>query len=117
MATPLWAIAVIIFATLIGAFGALMLKKGSAKFNLNIFQQLKNWQLILGCSLYVLASAITIPTFRYGELSVLFPFVSLSYIWVSLLSIKHLGERMNAMKWLGIVAIIVGVALIGLGSG
>jgi len=30
--------------------------------------------------------------------------------------VKYLGEKMNTYKWIGIVTIIVGVALIGVGS-
>jgi len=59
---------------------------------------------------------IFIPALRGGDLSVLYPFVSLSYIWVMLLSIKMLGEKMTKLKWLGILLIISGVSLIGLGS-
>ena len=33
-----------------------------------------------------------------GDLSILYPFVALTYIWVSLLSVKFLGEKMNLIK-------------------
>jgi uncharacterized membrane protein len=51
-----------------------------------------------------------------GELSVLYPLVSLGYVWVCLLSIRFLGERMNSVKWTGVAFIVAGVALIGVGG-
>ena len=45
-----------------------------------------------------------------------FPLVSLSYVWVTLVSMKFLGEEMNIAKLVGISSIIVGVVLIGIGK-
>jgi len=116
MATELWAIGLVIAGTLIGAFGPIYMKKGSKKFNLNIMQQLKNHHLILGCVFYLVSTMFFVPSLRGGELSVLYPFVGLIYVWVCALSVKMLNEKMNSVKWTGIACIIIGVALIGLGS-
>ncbi len=114
--TQLWAVALVIFATLIGSIGPILLKKGSGRFSLNPFAQIKNRALIGGIGFYVLSSLLFIPALRGGELSVLYPLVSVSYIWVSLLSVKFLSEKMGSLKWTGILLIIVGVSLIGMGS-
>ena len=66
--------------------------------------------------MYGISTILFIPALKGGELSVLYPFVALAYIWVSLLSVKFLGEKMNKVKWLGIALIILGVSFIGLGS-
>ncbi len=116
MSTALWAIGLVFIATIIGAFGSLLLKFGSEHFVLNIKKILTNYKLIFGLLLYVFASVLFIFALSGGELSVLYPETSLSYIWISLLSIKFLKEKMNKFKWLGISSIIVGVILIGLGS-
>jgi uncharacterized membrane protein len=39
----------------------------------------------------------------------------MQYIWISILSVKYLKEKMNAFKWAGIGLIVVGAFLIGLG--
>ena len=117
MQTQMWAIALVISATFIGAIGPILLKRGSGRFSLNPFAQIKNRSLIGGIFFYVLSSLLFIPALRGGDLSVLYPLVSVSYIWVSLLSVKFLGEKMGALKWIGVFLIIVGVSLIGLGSG
>lgn len=123
MTTALWAIGLAILGTIIGAWGPIFFKKGSKKFTLNPIRiiknpliLLKNHYIILGCILYLVSSFVFIPALRGGELSVLYPTVSLAYVWVALLSIKFLGEKMNPAKWLGIAFIITGVTLIGIGS-
>ena len=42
--------------------------------------------------------------------------LALVYVWVSLLSMFFLKEKMNKTKWLGVILIILGVTLIGLGA-
>ncbi len=116
MTTQLWAMVVVFFGTFIGAFGSLFMKFGSEHFSFNIKNLLKNYNLMIGIVLYILASVVFIFALRAGDLTVLYPETSLTYIWVSLLSIKFLKEKMNKFKWLGILLIIVGVTLIGLGS-
>ena len=116
MPTELWAIGLVISATLVGAFGPILLKKASAKKLSNIKSLISNYPLFGGVGLYGLGTILFIPALKGGDLSILYPFVSVSYIWVSLLSVKFLGEKMNLIKWLGIALIIVGVSFIGFGS-
>ena len=116
MATQLWAISLVILATLVGAFGPIMLKKASARKLSKISSLIKNHYLFFGASLYAVGTLLFIPALKGGNLSVLYPFVSLSYIWVSLLSVKFLGEKMNKYKWFGIVLIVLGVIFIGIGG-
>ena len=116
MATQLWAVGLVITATLVGAFGPILLKKASSKKLSRISSLATNYHLFGGVALYAVGTLLFIPALKGGELSVLYPFVSLGYIWVSLLSVKYLKEKMNRFKWLGIALIIVGVTFIGLGS-
>ncbi len=116
MATELWAVGLVILGTIIGALGPIYLKKGSKNFSLNIVKLITNYNLIAGCFFYGLATIVFIPALRGGELSILYPFVALTYVWVSILSVKMLNEKMNAIKWLGIACILIGVSFIGLGS-
>src|SRR3989344_3371881 len=115
MATQLWAILLVITADLIGSFGPIMLKKASGRISLNIKSIIYNKYLIIGIFFYAIGTILFIPALRGGDLSVLYPFVALSYVWVSFLSIWFLKEKMNTVKWAGIVFIIIGVSLIGFG--
>ena len=116
MATQLWAIGLVILGTFVGAFGPILLKKASARKLSKISSLIKNYYLFGGISLYAIGTVLFIPALKGGDLSVLYPFVSLAYIWVSLLSVKFLGEMMNKYKWVGIALIILGVTFIGIGS-
>ncbi|MBI2661085.1 EamA family transporter [Candidatus Woesearchaeota archaeon] len=106
----------IITATLIGSFGPILLKKASAKKLSSFSSLMANYHLFGGVGLYGVGTVLFLPALKGGELSVLYPFVSLSYVWVSILSVRFLGEEMNRYKWLGIALIITGVSFIGMGS-
>ncbi len=116
MAIEVWALSLVIFATIVGAFGPILLKKASSKKLSSLSSLIKNYHLFGGVFLYALGTLLFIPALKGGDLSILYPFVSLNYVWVSLLSIKFLNEKMNRYKWLGITLIILGVSLIGIGS-
>ena len=116
MATQLWAIATVLFATIIGSFGALYFKIGSETISIDIKKLAKNYNLILGFLLYGISAIFFIIALRGGELSVLYPLGAASYIWVCILSIKFLNEKINILKWLGIITIVIGVTFIGFGG-
>ena len=116
MTTALWSIGLVVIASIIGAFGALFLKKSSEKFRLSITGILKNKNLIEGVFFYGLATVLFIPALKGGDLSVLYPLVSLTYVWISILSVIYLNESFNNKKFLGMALIMLGVSLIGVGS-
>ena len=116
MVTQLWSIVTVVGACLIGSFGPIFLKKSSNDFNLNPIKQIKNKNLLIGLFFYGIGSVLFIPALKGGELSILYPLVATSYIWVSFWSVKFLGEKMNKFKWLGIILILFGALFIGLGS-
>jgi len=104
------------FATLIGSSGALLFKLTSQKLGKNIFKILKIPTFYLGAFLYGLSALLFVYGLRFGDLSSLYPVVGLSYVWVALLSVKYLGEKMNGYKWVGIILILIAVIFIGLGA-
>ena len=113
MAIELGLVMLVIFATLIGSVGSLYLKKASKQFNFS-FNGIFNFKLIFGIFMYFLATIIFIMALRKGNLNVLYPITSLSYIWVALLSVKFLKEKMNSFKIGGVFLIILGVIAITL---
>ena len=115
MGTPLWTIFVVIVGCVIGAFGAVFFKKGSARLVFSI-KVIKNYDLLVGFLLYGISTIFLIIALKFGNLSVLYPFVATTYVWIALFSIKYLNEKMNLYKWLGILFILTGVSLIGVGA-
>ena len=112
MVETILAVGVVAAFTIVGAFGALFFKKGSADFSMNVLHQLKNTNLIIGVLLYAVPTPIYLWALKNADLSLLYPINSLTYIWVSLLSMKFLGERMNKYKWTGTGLIILGVIML-----
>ena len=116
MTTKLWAALLVLFTTLLTSSAQLLWKKSSATLQPNIASIITNHYLIIGILLYIVGGALIILSFRGGEVSVLYPIIATSYIWVSILSFKFLGEVINTLKLIGISAIIAGIVLIGYGS-
>jgi len=97
-----------------GAYASFFVKIGSAKLKLNLKSIFKNKIFLLGVFLFIFSNVFFVPGLRFGKLSVLYPFVSLGYIFGMFLSVRYLGEKMNKFKYLAIIFIVLGVILIGL---
>lgn len=69
--------------------------------------------LMGGLALYGIGAAMMVLALRHGELSVLYPVISLSYVWVAILSVIVFHEHMNPFRIAGIAVIIAGVAILG----
>jgi drug/metabolite transporter (DMT)-like permease len=103
-------------ASFVGSFGALYLKAGAAKLNLGLRYLILNGRLLLGVTLFVTSSLAYVVGIRHGELSVLYPLVSLGYIWTLLWSALFLKERITRNKLFGLLLIVLGIVLIGFGK-
>jgi multidrug transporter EmrE-like cation transporter len=108
----LFSIGLAVLSSLFAALGQVGLKFGSMKLEKKFIAILKNYALLSGLFFYGLSSIVFILALRGHELTVLYPIASLNYVWVSLLSMKLLKEKMNAYKWLGILLIIIGVTFV-----
>lgn len=113
--TQTWAILLAILSGILGGAGVILLKKGSMQFNLNISEQIKNKYAILGMASCGTGMISLLIAFKGGELSALYPIISLQYIISTFLAVKYLKEKMNPLKWAGITAIITGIILISIG--
>ena len=102
-------------ASVVGSFGAVFLKLGSAKVNGSIWSFI-NPQLALGVSLFLGSSVFYALGIRGGQLSVLYPLVSLGYIWTILWARLFFRESFTAQKFFGLALILLGVAFVGMGS-
>jgi multidrug transporter EmrE-like cation transporter len=115
MKTHPLAIVAVALATLLTATGQFLFKLGTANL-VPGWDLIYNWPLIAGFAIYGVSAAILIIALKYGELSVLYPIIALSFVWVNIISFEFLGEAMNTFKWVGVSMIIIGVSCIGFGS-
>jgi len=102
-------------ASVIGSFGAVFLKLGAARLDGTILSFV-NTRLILGVTLFLGSSVFYALGIRGGQLSVLYPMVSLGYIWTLLWSRLFFNEPFTRGKFVGLGLILVGVFFVGLGS-
>ena len=111
------AIFMVFACTALTSFAQILFKYASFSFSLNILSMLSNPFFVTGIITYAFAALLLIAGLKHGELSVIYPIIATSYIWVSLLSpVFFPTDYMNAAKWIGIVFIIAGVISVGLGG-
>ena len=116
------ALLLVFFCTLIGAVSQILIKTGATQ----LAQQVANPGLIhaaegmftnpwlfAGYALYGVSAVLMVLALRDGELSMLYPVIALTYVWVSVLSFFIFRESLPPMKLSGIALIVVGVAVLG----
>ena len=86
MGTKLSAIILVVIITLLTSAAQIFYKKGADILVFDFLSIITNYYLIIGLFLYFLGAVLLIIALRKGELSVLYPIIALSYVWVSLLS-------------------------------
>jgi len=70
-------------------------------------------RLFCGYALYAVSTALLILALRHGQLSLLYPVIALTYVWVTILSLLLFREAINPFKMIGITVIVAGVAILG----
>ena len=77
---------------------------------------LTNPLLFTGYALYGINTILLAVALREAELSLLYPIIALTFVWVAILSVFLLHEHMNALKLAGIATIVIGVGILGRGK-
>lgn len=116
MTTPLHSILLVFLAAFIGSFGAVFLKFGAGRLHRDLKTLVLNWRLALGIALYLLSFVFYYLGLREGELSVLYPMVSLGYIWTLVWSKLFFKEPISRRKVTGLALIIAGIIVLNLGA-
>ncbi|MBK5294398.1 MAG: cation/cationic drug transporter [Acidobacteriia bacterium] len=80
---------------------------------LAIFQ---NGKLFTGYACYGISTVILVIALKYGELSILYPVIALTYVWVTGLSMLIYNESLGLFKLVGLITVILGVAVLGRGN-
>ena len=111
----------VVFCTLLTSVAQIFFKYASNKLTLNSFQSfifsaITNLNLYIGVIIYFLAAAILLVALKNSDLSVAYPIIATSYIWVALLSMYFFKEVLLSKQWLGILFILIGVSFTGYGG-
>jgi drug/metabolite transporter (DMT)-like permease len=114
--TPASSIALVLTGSVIGSLGAIFLKSGANALTRNWTSIVYNWRLALGVVTYLLSSVLFVKGMSNGELSLLFPMVSVGYICTLLWSHLFFQERVTKAKLAGVGLILVGIVFLGFGN-
>jgi len=114
--TPASSIALVLVGAVIGSFGAIFLKWGANALSRHWTSLVYNWKLAVGVVTYLLSSVLFVKGMSNGELSVLFPMVSVGYICTLFWSHLFFHERVTKAKLAGVGLILVGIVFLGLGN-
>jgi len=101
-------IILMIIVTLLNAAAQFLLKKGVNGFF--------NLYLLFGLLFYMFSALLLIIALKHGKLNVLYPIVSLTFIWVAVISVLFLSEEITYVQAGGIGSILMGVIFITKGD-
>jgi uncharacterized membrane protein len=107
--------------TFVGAAAQVLIKSGAGAIQEQgllptLVAMALNFRLVFGYSLYGLSAAMMVLALKHGELSILYPIIALTYVWVSILSVVIFRENMSLARAAGIALIVLGVAVLGRGE-
>ncbi|MBM3740546.1 MAG: hypothetical protein FJW39_32760 [Acidobacteria bacterium] len=115
------ALGLVLICTFVGAAAQILMKTGTQgtapdgalQLFLYIF---RSPRLFAGYALYGLSTVLLTVALKYGELSLIYPVIALTYVWVTALSVFVFGETLNPFKVVGLCTVIFGVGILGRAS-
>ena len=116
MKTKAWAIGLVLFSTLLNTVAQISFKFASENFAFSFVGIIFNWPLLLGFGIYCVSAVLLIVSFRGGELSVLDPLQSASFVWTPLGAWLIVNEILTLMNVVGIGIIVSGILLMALAN-
>jgi multidrug transporter EmrE-like cation transporter len=112
--SPRQSVALVFLCTVFGAAAQILIKYGANGLaSSSPLEMITNIPLVSGYSLYAISTMLLVLALRDGELSILYPVISLTYVWVTLLSLHFFREKVNLYKFIGVAVVVAGVAIIG----
>jgi multidrug transporter EmrE-like cation transporter len=108
--------AFVLGGSVIGSFGAVFLKSGALALRRHWSSILFNWRLAVGIGAYMLSSIFFLKGVSNGELSVLYPMVSLGYICTLAWSRLFFQENITRLKLIGVAMILAGIVFLAQGK-
>ena len=112
------AIIFVLLASFIGSFGAVFLKLGAEHMKGSLGRIFTNYWLATGVILYLSSSVVYMMGVAQpgAQLTVLYPMVSIGYIWAILWARLFFREPFTISKASGLLMIVFGVALLNFGN-
>jgi multidrug transporter EmrE-like cation transporter len=107
--------------TVLGAAAQILMKSGAnhlpqAGLVATLLAVAANLPLMTGYVLYGLSTVLLVLALKDGELSLLYPVIALTYVWVTALSLVFFHDKPDPFKLTGIAIIVIGVSVLGRGG-
>jgi drug/metabolite transporter (DMT)-like permease len=72
--------------------------------------------MFVGYALYGMSAVLLVLALRRSQLSLLYPVIALTFVWVAILSVIVFHETLTPMRIAGITTVVLGVGLLGFGE-
>lgn len=101
--------------TLLGAAGQVLMKLGANTLGASTspVDMLLTPPVFFGYALYGLMTLLFVFALRNEELSILYPIIALTYVWVAGLSALFFQEPLTVLRLAGVLVIVAGVTVLG----
>ena len=115
--TRLRPVLLVFTCTILGAAAQILMKSGANHLATpGLIAMATNIPLMAGYTLYGLSTVLLVLALKDGELSLLYPVIALTYVWVTMLSFAIFHDQANPFKLAGITIIVAGVVVLGRGG-
>jgi drug/metabolite transporter (DMT)-like permease len=105
-------ILLMIVCTLFTASGQLFYKLAAPTLSVSFSGIFLNIQLLIGLFLYFCGAVMLLLALKQGELSAVYPIISLTFVWVLIIGALFFNEAITGLKLAGTLCIIIGVAML-----
>ena len=117
MKTHWWAIVLIIATTIFVTIAQYFFKIAAELTYVFTYPEILSlWPLLAGFVSYGIGAVLMIAGFKGGEVTVLYPIVATSYVWVVLMAAFVFGESLTALKIIGSLVLVLGISFVAFGS-
>ncbi len=104
-------IVIFILSVFLSSVSQIFLKKSSNMSHKNKFFEYFNWRVILGYSILLICTVLTMVAYKGISLGTGAILESLGYVFVTIFGLTIFKEKMNKIKFLGLIVLIFGIVL------
>ncbi len=106
-----WYILLFLISVMISAVSQVILKKSAGKTYTNKIREYLNIPVIMAYALFFMSSLLTVLAYTQVPLALGPVLETTGYIWVSVLGVLFLKEKIGRRKIIGMIVIIIGIII------
>lgn len=114
MNNELFYVGIFLVGVLISSFAQIVLKKSAVDKHTSIIKEYLNFRVIFSYATFFLATLFTVYAYKYVPLSMGPILSSTEYIFIAVLSVIFLKEKISLQKQIGLFLVLSGVIIAGI---